>query len=273
MEPNITKKNLEQLTSTRFSVTDLSCDEHDLCAGQDYIEYDGGDAPRVARCRSTCSGTLVLESDCGIRIAVTWYAKSEEGSFLKAFDFTLCEWGTDLIGNLHGAILVDEHGIALDDGEASAGIEEVLDDNNWRAHVRSVLPVPPITLLDENGDENDQQQLPKKGMSEFYRSRLSEPSIQFIGKLLASVESSPHPNATDFSGRNDTWTVLELFALESSARVCVYRVCSKWSNIEDYNIVSIAKSDDEVCAFFGDDWLEKALYKKARIKCGQRVRK
>lgn len=91
-----------------------------------------------------------------------------------------------------------------------------------------------------------------------------EKDLKFTGKKIASVTSTSDKSRGQ--GYINESTVLSLYRTKRGAFVCERATCLVWDDERDIYEGAICNSVDTIIAFFGTDWLAKALYDQAAIE-------
>lgn len=95
--------------------------------------------------------------------------------------------------------------------------------------------------------------------------------IRFVGKLLASFESSPSDSSVYYSGRANFWTELELYQTKGGKFVCQRIECSSWGNYRNEYHAAVCENESQVLSFFGYSVIAKELYDNAGISTAVEV--
>lgn len=96
--------------------------------------------------------------------------------------------------------------------------------------------------------------------------RDNAPSLKFVGRRIASVESSAESRSEDYSGSTGRWDELRLYKTARGKFVCQHVERTQWQNQQDHYLAVACDTPAEVIEFFGHGWLAKALYHRANIE-------
>jgi hypothetical protein len=172
-----------------------------------------------------------------------------------------------------------------------------------RAPAQSRLGVtPPLsTLAAPDGQQPALETLGRFGASTQFKLAVDdEEDIAFIGRCLASVESSPDPSSADFSRSEGRWTALSVYETLKGNIVCYEERKSSLpgerskckanvilniqvAHVGEYHRGGFLTSrreerpkvsenmHSEVRAFFGQGWLAKRLYDAAGIENARHI--
>lgn len=96
-------------------------------------------------------------------------------------------------------------------------------------------------------------------------TRTGQTSLRFKGEEIASAQSSSNRAHPNYSGETGISWLYTLYRTEGGTYVAAKVMHSLWQGSSDEYMGTVCASEDEVIAFFGQDWLAHELYEEADI--------